>query len=54
MKYYIKATNKWTGESIIMTVPVFTDIPSAKKFVKDFSKYTTKAGKFKVVKGGRK
>lgn len=54
MKYYIKAINKRTNAYLIMTIPVFNNIPDAKKFIKDFSKYLTKEGKFKVVKGGRK
>lgn len=54
MKYYIKAKNTETGESMIMSIPVFTSKKKAQAWAEEFEKKMTPVGKAEVVKQGEK
>lgn len=50
--YRIKATNIFNGDSMIMTIPVFTDKAEAAEFAAEMQKLATPAALFEVVEEG--
>lgn len=50
MKYYIKAKNTKTGESMIMSVPVFTNRKKAQEFADKFMEYMTPVAELEVIR----
>lgn len=50
MKYYIKATNTATGQTMIMNTPVFTSRKKAQEFADNFTKtLLNPVGEMKVI-----
>lgn len=54
MKYYIKAKNTETGESMIMSIPVFTSKKKAQEWANSFDNTMKGIAESKVVKHGEK
>lgn len=50
MKYYIKATNIKTGETMVMSRPVFTSRKKAQDFADQFVKSMPKVARMEVIK----
>lgn len=54
MKYYIKAKNTKTGESMIMSMPVFTSKAKAQAFANNFVKLMNGVAELTVIKENEK
>lgn len=50
MKYYIKATNTKTGETMVMSRPIFTSRKKAQEFANEFVKSMPKVASMEVIK----
>ena len=54
MKYYIKAKNTKTGESMVMSIPVFTSRKKAQEWADEFVKSMTPVARLEVIRQGEK
>ncbi len=51
MKYYLRAENTQTGQSMILPTPVFTDMNRAKRWANEFVKsFGTPVAKMTVIR----
>ena len=50
IKYYIKATNTKTGETMVMSRPIFTSRKKAQEFANEFVKSMPKVASMEVIK----